>query len=162
MRNGAALYLGAVAVVPRSDLTRHFELPMVGGPADDALRAHVESVVSLPRTPQGNEGESGRALDILISKFQGGGFFEGTAGDFWLPFFWRPKVEISARLYTVKGRKTLATVTATKRMAWRAFLGRVASVGHLFSFSSPFTRQDMTDLLDEALFDALIQVKEKL
>jgi hypothetical protein len=160
MKIAGPLYLGAVAVVPRSDLMRQFELPMADGPADEALRTHIESVVSLPKA-NGSK-ESGHALDILISKHHGGRGFEGTAGDFWLPFLWRPTVEVSARLYALKGRKTLATVTAQKRMAWGEFFGRLLSIKHLLSFSSPFTRHDMINLLDEALFETLTQIKEKV
>ena len=152
------VYLGTVAVVPRADLKRHFERPMDPPQTESALQSHLESVLSLPKAPA-NVGGSDRALDVLVAKHQGGEAWEGSVGDWWIPLLWRPSVEVSARLYALKDKQHIATFHVRKRLGWREYFSRMFTLSRYFSFRSPFTREDMIGLLDEALVETLTRVK---
>jgi hypothetical protein len=154
------VYLGTVAVVPRSDIKRHLERPMFDGPSDPALQAHLESVLSLPRASEISQPDTADCgLDVFVAKHQSGEAFDVAAGDFGFPLFWRPAVEVSTRVYALRNKKPITTFHVTKRLSWSEYFNRLLSVRHLLSFSSPFTHQDMVELLDDALFETLTRVK---
>jgi hypothetical protein len=156
-----SVYLGTIAVVPRSDLKRHFERPMGPPQTESSLQLHLESVLSLPKAPADPSG-SDCAIDVLVAKHQGGEAWEGSVGDWWIPLLWRPSVEVSTRLYALKDKKHIATFHVKKRLPWREYFSRMFTLSRYFSFRSPFTKEDMTSLLDEALVETLGQVKASI
>jgi hypothetical protein len=157
------IYIGIIAVVPRKDFKRHFEFSIIKEDIDSKLKAQLEKVLSLPKAPEPeNASENDLALDIFISDYQLGKalFFEPTG--FGLPFFWRPKIELNSRLYSIKTNKRIATFTVTTKMRWAYYLRRVFSWRGFFSLKSLFDSTDMQYLLYEALLLLLIKVKKKV
>lgn len=158
-----SVYLGTVAVVPRADLKRHLERPMAEEVSDTALRSHLQSVLSLAKAPSREAAAPNDcALDVFVAKHQGGEAWEFSIGELGLPLFWRPAVEVASRLYTLRNNKPIATVHIKKCLPWREFIGRLFSVRGLWGFQSPFTREDISRLVDEALFESLSRVRAKL
>lgn len=158
MRDKRNVYLGTVAVVPRGDFKRHLERSM--DTSEAALQSHLQTVLSLPKAPPKQHASAEDcAIDVFVAKHQGGEAWDVTAGDLGLPLFWRPTVEVSSRFYTLQSNKDITTVHVKKRLPWGEYLNRLFSLRGYFSFRSPFTHQDMTQLLDEALLEVLGRIR---
>ena len=124
--------------------------------SDAALKSHLQEVLSLPKAPPKQQASPDDcAIDVFVAKHQGGEAWDLTAGDLGLPLFWRPSVEVSSRLYALQSNKDITTVHVEKHLPWGEYLNRLFTLRGYFSFRSPFTHQDMTHLLDEALLEVL-------
>jgi len=161
MRDKRPVYLGTVAVVPRADFKRHFERPVET--SDTALQSHLQAVLALAKAPTKQEaGAEDCAIDVFVAKHRGGETWDANVGDFGLPLFWRPAVEVISRLYALRSGKDITTIRVKKRLPWGEYFSRIFSVRGYLSFRSPFTHQDMTDLLDEALLEALGRIRSSV
>jgi len=98
-------------------------------------------------------------LDVFIPSFQAGGVWNLSLGDSGIPilfpFFWRPKITVTCRLYYLQSQKTKRAFSVTKKMRWREFLGRQFTLRAFFSFRPTFDAEDMSRLLKLACHSML-------
>jgi hypothetical protein len=90
---------------------------------------------------------SDRALQIVVSNYSLG--FSGVASVFsyLIPFLWRPKVKITARLYQISSKKTLKQISVYEKMKLHEYLKRAFLSGSFIFFQQAFNEQDMEYLL---------------
>lgn len=161
--NKKRVFLGAVAVVPRADLKRHIERPFEGTSSDTALQSHLEAMFQLPAPPPPSQiSARDYAIDVFVAKHQIGEAFEFSFSEYGFPLFWRPTIEVSSRVYSLHNSKAVSVQHVKKRLRWGEYFNRVFSFRGVFGFKSPFTHEDMTRLLDEALIETLEKSRARL
>lgn len=161
-RERPRVYLGALAVAPRSDIKRHFEYwgLFEKEDMDSSLRQNLIEIFSLPPANEVHEPKgTDLVVDVVIPKFQSGEFLMDQ-GDTGFLIFWRPKVTVSSRLYYLRSGKTKATFTVTEKMEWREYFGRLFSWRYFFGFRPTFDAKDMEYLLYKAC-DKLLRKMQK-
>lgn len=138
-RRAPRVFLGTLAVAPRTDLKRDLE---AGGQKVADLHLELQRVLaeifSLPLASDLTAPWStDLALDVFVTRFQSGGALGGILelGGSVLPMFWLwvPKIELSARLYRVVGHQ-VAAFRVRQRIGWRELLRRFFS-GRGFVFN---------------------------
>lgn len=160
------VFLGALGVVPRRDFKRYFEYPEWRGfrhlwsfrpPADEpALLEALRDVFVLPHiSTRTDPTDTDLALDVWARDFQRGELapveIRVPGFQFGFDFFWRPKVELVARLYTIDNDKTIKTYTVTERCTWKEFLARVLQRRLIIlPFVPLFTGKDLQQLVYRA------------
>lgn len=128
--------------------------------SDAALQSHLQAVLSLPKAPAKHQASpEDCAIDVFVAKHQGGEAWDLGAGNLGLPLFWRPSVEVSSRFYALQSNKDITTVHVRKHLPWSEYLNRLFSLRGYISLRSPFTHQDMTHLLDEAMLEVLGRIR---
>ncbi len=144
------LYLGTIAVAPRSDLKRHLDEWGVWG-REDLDTSMLESLQELFELPLASEVKDPKeidlVLDVIIPKFQSGDMWDVSLGEIGFPIAWRPKIEIGARLYRLQTKKTVYTATVLVKMSWREYFARLFTLRALFRFRPMFDSSDMRRLL---------------
>lgn len=159
------VYLGTLAVVPRSDLKRHLDQWEYLDPEepDTQVRQMLEEIFTLPRAADiDNPEKNDLVLDVIIPKFQLGELLPMDAGQFWIPLIWRPQVTVSSRLYYLKTGKTMATFHATQKLAWREYLKAVLRPQSLLGLRAPFGNGDIEYLLNLACQKILLKMIRKI
>jgi hypothetical protein len=159
----AKVYLGCIAVAPRSDIKRHLDQRGVLGreDLDSSLRFTLEKIFDLPdakgvETPTDND----LGLDIVVPKFQSGDIWDVSLGDIGFPLAWRPKIEVGSRLYSLKTGKTVHTVTVLVKMSWREYFSRVFTWRAVLRFKPMFDSKDMNVLLAKACMQLLAKLRK--
>ena len=155
------MYLGTLAVVPRSDFKRHIDQWGYRNPEepDTRVRQMLEEIFTLPLAADiDTPGDNDLVLDVIIPKFQLGELLPVQAGRYWFPLIWRPQVTVSSRLYYLKTGKTMATFKATQKLAWRDYLKAVLRPQSLLGFAAPFGTGDLEYLLNLACQDILVKM----
>ncbi|WP_153067390.1 hypothetical protein [Steroidobacter cummioxidans] len=163
-REKPRVFLGTLAVVPRTDLKRHLEQEGIieNESLDEALRRNLIEIFSLPLAQHVDAPlKSDLVLDVLIARFQSGEILDVGLGDAELTIFWRPKITVASRLYSLQTRKTKATFSVTEKMKWMQFMGRLFTWRGLFR-SQPFVRADMEYLLCQACVKLLARMQKAL
>jgi hypothetical protein len=83
-----------------------------------------------------------------------GGVWNLSLGDagipIFFPFFWRPKITVTCRLYYLQSQKTKRAFSVTKKMRWREFFGRQFTLRAFFNYRPTFDAEDMKRLLNLA------------
>jgi hypothetical protein len=144
------VFLGALAVAPRTDLKRYLDEYGLFEDAnlESALREGITEIFSLPSAQSAESPlATDLVLDVLIPKFQSGDAWEVSLGDISLPIFWRPKITVAARLHLLKTEEIIATFTATEQMKLGQFWGRIFTWRAFLHFKPVFDRDDMERLL---------------
>lgn len=161
------VYLGVVAVAPRSDFKRHLESWVFSNRpvnADDALRDEINEIFQLPLV---SERQSNNATDlgieIIVPKYQSGELFDVVQGDSMLiPIVWRPKLTIAGRLYTLQNQQTIHTETVSVKMSWGAFVNRVLSLRAFIPWEPLFDESDLKYLLNLACLELIDRMRSKV
>lgn len=157
------VFLGALAVAPRTDFKRFLE---EGGKEVVDLhlklqRALAEIFVLPPAGELTAPQPTDVALDVFVTRFQaGGGLGEVMElGGYVLPvvWLWIPKIELSARLYRVVTHQTIAAFRVRQRIGWRELVRRFFS-GRGFVFEW----QDLEGLLYRASDRLLAKVRREI
>ena len=170
-RERPRIYLGTLAVLPRSDLKRFLEqrgalLDILTGTTpqslDDALRGALIGLFDLPTVDEREDPRSSDlAIDVFVPKYQSGEFLPATIGPVILPFMWRPKVTVAAHVYEIDTRATKAAYSITKKLSWSAYAKRLVSPTVLLPVpgSAPMFGADDVKVL---FYKACIQLLEKV
>lgn len=161
-RKKPRVFLGAIAVSARTDLKRHFEQESVSedAPLDSELQRSLTQIFCLPPAQSIEDPlPTDLVLDVWISKFQSGEVLDVDFGDAGVTLFWRPKVTVSSRLYSLITKKTKATFLVTEKMKWMHFLARIFSWRGFFRMQ-PFMRADMEYLLCQACAKLLAKMQK--
>ena len=173
-RERPRIFLGTLAVVPRSDFKRHFEYTRTHGPfditgwlnakdLDTEMRSALTGLFTLPyisdrETPRGSD----LALDVVIPEFQVGQFLPLEAGPVIIPIMWRPKVKLGARLYVIDTGQTRSTYTVTEKFGWMEFGKRLFSLNTLLQVHAHFTPDDTKRLFYKASIKLLERIRKDI
>ena len=155
------VFLGTVAVVPRSDFKRHFEdldwrwwSRAEETPSDGGLQELLREIFALPTTDSaGSVQESDLALDVFVAGHSAGGIID--LSDVFLPLIWRPRLDLRARLYALSSGETVETFSVTERPRLREFLSRF---GILFGYGRLFGEREMEVLMNRASLKLLEKI----
>ncbi len=163
------VFLGEVAVIPQSSFTRSFEKLGQSSMAKDLdieLKQYLIDWLAMPTVPisegSTNPPANNLAIDVYVCGYRTGLGLWGNIFGVSAIVFWRPKVEVRARLYQINTKHTLNTFSIHKKMRWRQFFNRFCSWRYLlfgWHLSRPI---DMEALLGEALIDLMQQVKKSV
>jgi hypothetical protein len=163
-REKPRVFLGVLAVAQRADLKRHLEQEGIleNESLDDALRRSLIEIFSLPPAQYVESPlPTDLVLDVLIPQFQSGEILDVGFGDAELTLFWRPKITVTSRVYSLKTKETKATFSVTERMKWTQCFGRLFTWRGFFRFQ-PFVRADMERLLCQACVKLLANVQKAI
>lgn len=173
-RQKPRVYLGTLAVVPRSDLKRHLEFPgfhsayglLDRDDVDTDLREALRDLFALPpaagRDPKL---DSDLALDVFIPKYQRGAFLPLAVGSAIIPLCWRPKVTITARLYCIETGKTRASYVVNEKARWSEYIRRIPRLAALFlvnDVEAVFTSQEIQRLFYQGAIRLLQKVQRDI
>ena len=152
-REKPRVFLGTLAVLPRTDLKRHIEYAgtFQFEELESILRATLQEAFSLTSASDVSDlRPTDLGLDIFLVSFQSG----GALFEIYIPFFWRPKVTVTCRLYYLLSQKTKRTYSITQKMPWGEFTGRLFGVETL-RLRPPFSAEDLNRLLHLACHSLL-------
>lgn len=158
------VYLGALLVASGEELKKSDGWGLFKSEdLEEGLRQSLYSAVNLPlvsnnKTPKPTD----LALDLVVVNHQGGEFEGFYSSYFFIPIFWRPKVEIKARLYNIETGKTVTSATSLKKVPWKDFFGRAFSLNGIFRVKPLFGVKDMELLLCLAAIEVLEKLIRKL
>ena len=156
LRNKAKprVFLAALAVASRTDIKRYIdEQPLIYRREDleDALRKDLSEIFDLPPASTVESPlKTDLGLDVVITKYQLGDAWIVSMPVLELPIFWRPKIEIHARLFFLQSDKTLKTLTVTESITWKSFISRIFTWRAMFRFRTMYDQDDLRSLLNNA------------
>lgn len=162
-REKPRVFLGTLAVVPRTDIKRHIDQwgMLNDSNLDIPLHVTLQEIFALPPASKVTLPTStDLALDVLIPSFQSGDYWEVSLGEIGIPIFWRPKIIVAARLYSLKSKKTKRTFTVTQKMPWGEFVGRLFTWRAVFRLRPTFDAEDMNRLLYFACHSLLDKLRK--
>ncbi len=159
------VFLGTIAVAPRTDLKRFLDEPDIfaGTSLDQGVRKSLEDLFALPPAADVEQpGDTDLGVDIMVTRFQlGEALFIGL-GRFGLPIFWRPKVMVSSRLFYLRSGKTKAAFSVAEKVKWRHFLKRALNPAIIFGIRSMYDEQDLDHLLQNACHKLLLKMNKRV
>ena len=146
------LYLGSIQIVPRNEFFKSDEWGLFKGEdLEDSIKIKLEDLFSLPNVTKDQlVNDRDLALDIVVSKLQGGEFTSIQTVPFDIPIFWRPKVQIKARLFYINSKKTKSTFEVSRKMPWGQYLTRVFSFRGIIRIKPLFDSVDLEPILYSA------------
>lgn len=161
-REKPRVYLGALAVVPRTGIKKTFDSWNLTGfiEPDGKLKQNLIEVFCLPLSSSISEPlESDLVIDVFISEFQ-----LGTAllTDVPLPIFWRPKIILVSRLYHFKSGETKNIISVTEKMPWVEFARRLLTIQGLIQLKPLFNSDDLDRLLYVASGKVMAKIKKSV
>ncbi|MGI9415095.1 MAG: hypothetical protein ACR2PM_15580 [Hyphomicrobiales bacterium] len=170
-REPPRIFLGALAVAPRTDFKRFFESTAVTSifditgllnpeDLDGEIRKALTGLFTLPPiSSRDPPKDSDLALDVIVPKFQSGEFIPVPVHRIIIPFFWRPKLTVAARLYVVETGQTLSTYSVTEKVGWKDYGKRLVSPYRMLDIEPMFTADDSKRLLYKACIKLLEKIK---
>ena len=97
-------------------------------------------------------------LDILVSDHRQGMVGEISAGDYFFPLLWRPRIKMHGRLRDHHGNSTIGTFTIKKLMSWKRCFAAIFSWSSVF-WGSAVSEGNMKELVLRSVFDMLVRAK---
>jgi hypothetical protein len=146
------LFLGAIVVVPRNEIMKIDEWGLFKGEnLEDSVRVKLEYLFSLPSVHEYSTFNDGDlALEIIVTKLQGGEFTSAQFSPIDIPIMWRPKVQIKARLFFINSKKTKRVFDVSQKMPWSQYFSRVFSFRGIIRFKPLFETVDLEPMLYKA------------
>ena len=163
-REKPRVYLGVMAVMPRSSLKKIDEWGLKGYEAlEGPLYYSLQEIFSLPSIDSIQDPrESDLALEVFISNYQAGEVLDFNLGEIGLPIFWRPKVEVKSRLYVIKTKEVKSVITINEKLKWRDFISRMFTWRAILRLQPVFDKNDMQMLLYKACEKHLIKLRKEI
>jgi len=162
-RDKPRVFLGTLAVAPRSDIKRHLDQwgMFKDEDLDTSLRQNLQDIFSLPPAESVKDVQNtDLVLDVVVPKFQSGDAWDLSLGEIGIPIMWRPKITISSRLYYLNTDKTKVTFSVTEKMKFRQYLGRLFTWRAVLRFRPVFDSEDMEYLLYQACHKLLLKMQK--
>lgn len=145
------VFLGTLAVVPREDIKWVLE-DMFGDPGSEIegfLHDQLEEIFALPQASTADPVlESDLCIDVYIPGFHSGSADMLQVTHWHVPLFWRPKIELRARLYRLHDRKLIKTFMVTEKPTLREFWSAALSWRSVFGSGEAFDEKDLAYLLN--------------
>lgn len=153
-RQPSRLVLGRVGIAPgigsqRIDSVASLARRSARGD-DDALAMMLAEILSSIPTLQGPGQTAEMALDAELLEFRFGGAIDLSLGTVGLPLWWRPRVCLQGRVYSLESKETRTVLRTTRRRSWPLFLCRILSWRVLLGLDSPASVADVRRLLEKA------------
>lgn len=157
------LFLGSVGIVPRSEFASIEQLGLAPSiDPEPTLEKEIREIFALrPLAEADDPGTNDYGIDVLVASFRTGAALGAHLASLTVPVFWRPRVELKARVFSLSSGKTVATAAATSRMGYRAFARRLLKPAAILSLRPAVSAEDLVQLTREASFALLAQVKRK-
>ncbi|WP_370977852.1 hypothetical protein [Agaribacterium sp. ZY112] len=158
-----SLYLGSLAVAPRSDFRRHFDEWSAFGKEDldSSLRAQLIEIFELPLASTISQPtDTDLALDVVVPEFQSGDILDVALGDMGFPLAWRPKVDVAARIYKLDTGKTIHTASVTAKLGWKQYFSRLFTWRAFIRLKPMFDSSDLNLLLQRACLELLSKLRK--
>ena len=162
-REKPRVFLGVLAVAPRSDIKRHLDQwgMFKNEDLDSSLRQNLKEIFSLPSAQSVEDPKkTDLVLDVVVPKFQSGDAWDLSLGEIGIPLMWRPKITISSRLYYLNTEKTKETFSVTEKMKFSHYVGRLFTLRGIFRFRPVFDSRDMEYLLYLACHKLLLKMQK--
>ncbi len=162
-REKPRVFLGVLAVAPRSDIKRHLDQwgMFKNEDLDSSLRQSLKEIFALPSAQDVDDPQkTDLVLDVVVPKFQSGDAWDLSLGEIGIPLIWRPKITISSRLYYLNTEKTKETFSVTEKMKISYYIGRLFTWRAIFRFRPIFDSRDMEYLLYLACHKLLLKMKK--
>lgn len=162
-REKPRVFLGTLAVAPRSDIKRHLDQwgMFKNEDLDSSLRHSLKEIFSLPSAQNIEDPKNtDLVLDVIVPKFQSGDAWDLSLGDIGIPIMWRPKITISSRLYYLNTEKTKVTFSVTEKMKFSQYIGRLLTWRAVLRFRPVFDSKDMEYLLYQACHKLLLKMQK--
>ena len=156
------IYLGSIGVIPKPDSARADEKGLLRSEDFEAvLHCLLKEIFCLsPLRERSVEMDDDLVLDVFVANYQGGVFEAITSTEFFVPIFWRPEIELRARLTSVKTGQVIAVHVSRSKMRWRHYWSSVLTVKRLIGLTPVFTVKDMEPLFIEAAYGLLLKLKK--
>lgn len=166
-RRKPRVFLGTTAVLPRTDIKRHFESIVAGAviELDTSLQSALTHLFSMPLlTARDDPLDDDRVLDVIVTHHQAGGAELITLDEMAIPLAWRPQVTVTARLSDVETNTPINTYVVTEKQPWLPFIkfqGKLPDFEQLL-WGAVFDNKIVTRLLYRACTKVLTLVKKDL
>ncbi len=156
------VFLGTLAVVPRGDVK--WVLEDMFGDSGQEIEGHLhdqlqEIFALAPASTADPVLKTDLGVDVFIPEYYGGESLSIDLGDWmiWLiplalliPLFWRPKIELRARLYRLHDRKLVKTFAVRERPTYRECWSPDFSWRGMFGLKRPYGDSETARILDRA------------
>lgn len=138
------LYLGTTAVVPRSAIKKLLEGDFLPGTddLDVSLKQKLEQIFDLSKaTDLKDPKDTDLGIDVIVTNYllgPSGGYIDVID----VPIFWRPKIEVAARVYKLCDGRTVYATRSVKKLSFKEYFSRILSFRGFFPgkrFSIPQT-----------------------
>lgn len=159
------VFLGNLAVAPRTGIKKHFDQwgAFESADLDSSLSMNLKSIFSLPLASEvDSPRKTDLVIDVVVTKFQSGDAMEWSMGDISFPVMWRPKVSVSSRLYYLVSGSTKSTFTQTQKMKLTQYLSRMLSWRAFWRFRPAFDSNDLEYLLYQACSKLLMKMQKEI
>lgn len=156
------VFLGNLAVVPRGDVRSVLE-DMFGDSGQEIeghLHDHMQEIFALaPASTADPVLKTDLGVDVYIPEYPAGESVPIELHDWMIlliplalliPLFWRPKIELKARLYRLHDRKLVKTFTVRERPTYRECWSPDFSWRGMFGLKRPYGDRQIARLLDRA------------
>ncbi|OZG70148.1 hypothetical protein BTA51_27655 [Hahella sp. CCB-MM4] len=158
------VFLGNILVVPRNsfkdiDEWGFFHQENLG----EALNEVITDIFQLPLANNVDDPKkTDLVVDVAVVKYQSGDIVDIGLHEIPLFWFWRPKVEVRARLYKLTSGKTLAVFTSKEKMKWGEYWRKMMSLRAFFRFRPVFDKEDIQILLCKSCIKLVEKMKKAI
>ena len=127
------------------------------------LNNKVIELISLPSvTAIDSPKSSDLAIDIAVPEYATGNWGHASFGDIGFPLFWRPKINIEARLFELESDKTISTFSVKQKMPWLYYFSRIFTLKSYFRVQSPFEPEDFEYVLSLGLLHLIDKMRKSI
>ncbi|MGH1542047.1 MAG: hypothetical protein ACRBHB_16590 [Arenicella sp.] len=128
------------------------------------IREKLNGLIQLPHiSSRETIQENDLALEVVIINLQGGELGNFNLDDLGgIPFFWRPKIEIAARLYNLSSDTTHSSFKMTEKMPWSNYFSGLISINGILRYKPLFSTKDLEPLLYRACEKTLIKLTKSI
>lgn len=155
------VYLDKMVVAPRGEFEKMDSWGLFKGEdLEEGIRGKLTDIFSLPHiSSRVDRKENDLALEIVVLKVQGGEFEGAHFGELGaIPIFWRPKIEVAARLYYIESGKTHSSYKAKEKMSWGMYFAGVFSLRGFFRYKPIFGVENLEPILYRACEKLLVKM----
>ncbi len=158
------MFLNAIKVVPRSDFgtVDKWMYNEYDGLEFKLLNKLVELISLPPVTAIDSPKPSDLAIDIAVPEYVTGDWGHASFGDVGFPLFFRPRIEIEARLFEIEADKTLSTFSVMQKMPWLYYFARIFTLRSYLSMRSPFEPEDFEHVLSLGLLNLIDKMRKSI
>jgi hypothetical protein len=151
------VYIDSLVVAPRDEISKIDEWGIFESiDLEGSARERLVEIFQLHHISEriGVE-KNDLALDVVVINLQGGEFGGVHATGFFLPLFWRPKVQIRSRLYFIESNKNKASFSVNVKMPWKEYVSRLFTFNGLIRYKPLFDFNDIDTLLTKGSLELM-------
>lgn len=162
-RDKLPLFLGDLAVVPRSNFHQFLEDGWKSSETDTTLKEWIAKSLELPLQPQhAKHKDEFLALDVLVGGYAKGACDFINIGSFGLPLIWRPYVKLNFRLREGHNKSVLGTHIVKKKMPWGEYFNNYFSTAKSFGLHRALNDDDLKHLVLLGLLEGVLWAKQQV